>query len=287
MWAARRVLVVACLLVAVGRHGAGAAFGARQGARGTLQDFSGQPQAVEENHRQMADSLCGTERDNDAPRPRIAVCVTGSARTLWAPRVYRSMFTNAISALGANTSVFMDLKLAAPGTAQTAKDNVDEPGKGHVHVTKAMLQPALDLLRPERVQFDSPASSLPAEGLPAGCTVSGFAADHLAGLMGQWLGTASCFKMVEEHEAKQGARFDWVMRLRTDDVWFSSLPPWCALQPGEAVFEIALNPGDKPRPQARGGVDWWFILPRASAPVVFNLAKEVSTTVVQGLVRFL
>jgi len=86
---------------------------------------------------------------------------------------------------------------------------------------------------------------------------------HKAAQARQW---AQCFGMVEAHEAVKGKRFryDLVMKLRPDDLWFGPLPPLCSMAPNVAIVSH----------QASRFSDQWFVLPRSMAKAVFTCIHE-------------
>ena len=208
----------------------------------------------------FADAACAAFQP-----PRIAILLCGNFRTFGDPRVYRSIRSNFIDALGGRPTVFIYGKLEAEHL-----DTVySRPHAGFV---------PLSLGERERVVREA-AAHLNAHGGPdvvmkitnrsntaaynSRCAWQRTNADtHRWANIGQLDSHYQVYRMLEEYETKHSLTFMWVAKLRLDAVWVKSIAPFCTYRPGTAYLA-------HPMP-----LDWFFLLPRFVAHAVFRGAYE-------------
>lgn len=166
--------------------------------------------------------------DSSTEEARVAHCIVGSARTLWHPHAYKSIQDNFISALGGNYNTFMYLKLEdSKGILPALK-----VGHGHRPIYNAHLEQLHDA-----IAYLNPTKLIVAPEKPinvyskreAGCSLVGYSDVAVAGLVGQIDALRDCFRLVEEFEATEGMRFDWVTRIRPDTAIVRPVVPLCTL----------------------------------------------------------
>ena len=181
-------------------------------------------------------------------KPRIAVCVGGSARTFVTPLVHRSLQENVVHALGAEVTLFGCLDHSG---GSLWKDDVSSaPERSESGVIAAAQQAGISHLVVGKGLCGGAAHALPR---CHGHTVhTGHYADYAMSFLIQLRFRAGCFKMIRAHEQEQNRSFDAVLFARPDLVWYRAMLPWCYMN-----FH-----------QARRKQDWVFLVPRALAEAV-------------------
>ena len=71
-------------------------------------------------------------------------------------------------------------------------------------------------------------------------------------VMVQWFALRLCYEAVEAHEARRGARYDWLLRTRTDLVFVTPTPLAAPLSRAHAYVPIGGMSGDESCPPRRG-----------------------------------
>jgi hypothetical protein len=77
----------------------------------------------------------------------------------------------------------------------------------------------------------------------------------------QW---SHCLKLINSFEAETGNKFDAVVKLRPDDLWFGPMVPWCALNLRHQAYIS--------RQQKRWS-DQFFIIPRSVATLFMDIVE--------------
>ena len=156
----------------------------------------------------------------------VAVCVSGMTRTLFAHAVSQSLREHVLSAIhrdGFASQLFMTV--VGDWAASAA-------------VASATEQQIWGLYAPQGLRLLQDVGWPAYERSMKSCRVPRprkVAPPHLQGLVLQWLGVASCYAQVEEAEATRRQRYGWLLRLRTDLVYYGDLPSLRNL-PKSAVY---------------------------------------------------
>ena len=213
--------------------------------------------------------------------PLVAFIFVGNLRSFHDPRVYRSIRSNLIEAIGAPSVSFIWGKLdeehvrgerrdgrpsIEPGAPDDAgarsaqrieqyKHAADYLAAGRTNA-KIVLQivnstdirinprcPWMRKLKPEsmRLHFES-------------------------AYVGQLHSHAMGYRMLAEYEAEHRVSFGWVGKVRLDALWLASVRPWCIFQRGTAYLAS---------PQA---ADWFALFPRTAAAAVLDAPYQRYTT---------
>lgn len=163
------------------------------------------------------------------PAPRIALCLSGAARTFEHKLVHRSIKENVLERLGAPVTTFAFLKL---GDARS--DSRSEYG-ATIEATEAGVRRTARVLRVARLELKNASHNAPPqcsnyptyrsrEECPE-CHKGGTA--HQQSILGQLEGRAKCFEMLSAHEERENRTFDWVLVARPDLTWWDAVAPWC------------------------------------------------------------
>mmetsp|Transcript_27894 Transcript_27894/g.57320 ORF Transcript_27894/g.57320 Transcript_27894/m.57320 type:complete len:425 (+) Transcript_27894:264-1538(+) len=161
--------------------------------------------------------LCSSEnygcqnKRNQGSVPRVAHCIAGSARTLWHPRVYKRLQDNFIDALGGNYTTFMYLKLTDSKSLLETKQHIK------TFAPKLdSLSAALAYMKPYKVIFAPEKNPSVYGSRESGCSLIKLDPEIAANLIGQLDTLRDCYRMIEDYEEVEGARFDFVTRIRPD-----------------------------------------------------------------------
>jgi hypothetical protein len=196
---------------------------------------------------------------------RVALCLTGSARTFVRSHVYRSVATNLMGGLQASkTDVFIVTRL----------DDVEPKGQvGYNHeridASKEALLEALTPLAPRAVLLDTGNASAVVYGVPhnSECVVAGFMGESRNRLMrsvAQPASWAACLRLVKQAEAEMGGRqYDVVVKSRADLLWFYPHPRVCSLAPNTIY--------------THSWIDHHFVLPRHLADEILSTVERYTT----------
>ena len=198
----------------------------------------------------------------DGTPPLVAFLFVGNFRTFYDPRVYTSIRTNLIDALGARSVAFIFGKLDS--------ENV----RGQRRDTGQQVRPTDPNYSPRRSSLEAihkAAAHLSAHGGPEvvmeivngsksiplinpGCGwLGGFKSDRAhweEGYVGQLQSHAKGYDMMAEYERRKGVSFDHVVKVRLDAMWINSVRPWCTLR-RDAAYVIYPQPAD-----------WFQLVPR-------------------------
>ena len=219
-------------------------------------------------HPSVLPSFSGALCASAGKPPTFALLVVGALRTFHDPRVFTSIRSNVIDALGAPSVVFIYGKLDS-GVAMTTLRS-----RFKVH-TRQGLPPEERLRRLHAaaaylsrsggaevvVKFVNQ-SDLAESPVNLRCPSFNYSntpiAGHLAAVMqancaGSLQSHAAGYAEMVAYERDKGVKFDWVAKLRPDGMWLSSVRPWCTYNPhaGYLIF---------PQP-----TDWFFMVPRRAA----------------------
>ena len=182
-------------------------------------------------------------------KPRVAVCLTGHARTFLRPHVRASILRNLLwqRAAQAQIDVFAII---------SAGDSYKRMGGWNTSLVMAAddaeLAASVSSLSPRVFQIVRRPWLQPNPS----CNVSSayFRRNHER-VLAQPSAWAQCYDNIERAERADGAMYDWVMRTRPDAFWYSPHPRLC--RPREHLHPIVLN--------AAPFLDNHFVLPRSAA----------------------
>jgi len=171
-----------------------------------------------EPRRGSSESGC----DPNMPRPRIAHCLAGSARTLSSYVAYHSIQTNFIESLGGDYNTFVHVKLIDSKEMFFNASTMHKLDNELSSLTAAFnfLDPTTLVVAPEK----PPSAFSPRV---SGCTLTNYLESTQGNYIGQYDSLRDVFKLVLAYEAKQGMRFDFVTRVRPDSAFVKPVQPWC------------------------------------------------------------
>lgn len=207
-----------------------------------------------------------------AARGRAAVCVTGVPRTVFAPPVRERFNTHVVGSLredGWAPDVFLSVSIddetlvgggsqggSAAGALVTEREAFARRARRELCDVRSIAYVGTEPLR------------LRCTGAIERIRARKVRADSYKVLQ-QWSGIGACYDDVERAEAAARARYDWIVRLRTDLVFIRPLR-LSALEPS-AVF-VPLG-GINPRPAYRCLNDHMVACPRALCRPYFRLLE--------------
>eukprot|EP00658_Telonema_sp_P-2_P079157 TRINITY_DN757_c0_g1_i9.p1 TRINITY_DN757_c0_g1~~TRINITY_DN757_c0_g1_i9.p1 ORF type:complete len:325 (+),score=32.71 TRINITY_DN757_c0_g1_i9:137-1111(+) len=159
-------------------------------------------------------------------RPRVAVCVSGMARTFSNLLEHRSLKGNMIEALGASVTSFAFLK---------TDDKRSDIHAGEIEYDRSLVLAAAQYIGASgsrlRVtnQSYNPLPACPNYPIRTGNNLEDrinspeFEQSHLGQLNNKY----QCYQMIVEYERQTKSRFDFVLVTRPDITWYAPLAPWC------------------------------------------------------------
>lgn len=213
-----------------------------------LQSFSketgGSSNLRKSNVPSMPETLC-----TEFPKPRLAVCFHGSARSFPHALVHRSQKANLIDALGASVTTFVHMK-----RKDARSDESPENGGLFNEVPEDKIRAAAQYLgvTEKRMRIlDGPTIPLPK--CPAGVQDPRVKKSYLYSLAGQLEHRHGCMQLIEEEEARTGQSFDAVLTVRADLTFYLPMRPYCMYNFHES----------------RRFWDWLYIVPRQAADQYF------------------
>lgn len=161
--------------------------------------------------------------------PLVAYCFTGALRSFAEPRVYGSIRENLIDKFSARRRLFFvvsfDCRLGTDTfEQQNASSAIALPGCQSDYTTRE-IDAALAYVGANSFEV---VPNVPPPRVQ--CAAAPDVERHPS-FWYQQSKTARCFAAVERHEAATGTCFDWVVRVRPDDVWKGPVPPAYSLQP--------------------------------------------------------
>ena len=214
--------------------------------------------AEHSNHVSLADDLCASSR-----KPRIAVMACGNLRTFGDPRVYKSFRHNLVDALGANTTVFVWMRMEDDAYKVTSQEPL-RPGYQRSSYDEGMqkVRAALSYIarhgKNVEVLFEH-VNGTSNDIINDKCPIFDFLKNSkeawhrrlFPSYIGQMHTHYMAFRMVEAYEQQHGMQFEYVIKTRTDLVILKSVMPFCAYNP-TAVYTGKDFPSD-----------WFLYMPRA------------------------
>ena len=242
------------------------------------------PSRASEERESFQQAACAA----DGPSPLFALLLVGNFRTFYDPRVYKSIRTNLIDALGARSVVFIYGKLDSENVRGRRRDTgaqirpSDPNFSGHQHRIEEITHAAAHLSAhggPE-VVMDVVNSSRSRTLINPGCPWLAFQGKDRPhweeGYVGQLQSHAMGFEMMQSYEAQKNVRFDYVAKVRLDAMWISSVRPWCTYRK-DAAYVIFPQPAD-----------WFQLVPRRMAERSLKgpFARYQSCKAESDMVRF-
>ena len=210
----------------------------------------------------------------------VAACITGQARTLVAQQLHVSMRANLLDPLGADAFMHVAVHDTRPWGVQRASNSKE-------------LAEAARVLRPVSMQAESllpPTASTRCAAQAAGgggrsclahdcgtfscgCYVPGCALCDVSTYLPQHTHNQRCLRLVEEHEARRGAAYSWLIKMRPDLLVPQPVPPLRELTAplGTGPPTLCLLAGDREPSRPTMPVDDKFaLMPRALARFYLN-----------------
>lgn len=176
------------------------------------------------------------------PRPNVAYCLIGLSRTFSSKNVYVTLRKNMIEGFGGNASLFISL--------QVSNDNELET-----------LSPALlylkDLIVDHSIYYDKQTKKFDKNANASLGSIYFEDPNYVNKVLAQYDNVKRCYESVENYEKKSGFKFDWIMKVRSDVVYFQAVPPFCLYNP-------------KFVRTARGSNDVLNLIPRDLGSPIFN-----------------
>ena len=190
--------------------------------------------------------------------PQYAACVAGNARTFTDPRNYESLKHNLLDALGANTTVFLYLKLKDDLKPKEFVGYTPSHAGTDNHTVHSRLRDAIHALKQSyKVVVKLEHATVPVR-LNGACNWMRGNPTALANV-GQLQTNEMCYSMITEYEEKHQVAFTHVLKTRPDLAWPTAAHPWCML-----VQEAAYASSPMP-------ADWFLLVPRAVATSMLKL----------------
>ena len=206
-----------------------------------------------------------------------AFCVAGQARGFAQRRVWQGIRTNAVGGFGAAADVFLVLRYGDGETRGASSD----PELARTLSAARLLRPTRFELLPDAL----PVSALNASWASFNASIGGRATNvcplrrsdgtptYRYRFLSAWTTLGRSFEMVLEEEAKRGARYSFVVRLRPDEQICRPFPPWQKFVARYRDRTIA-TPGKGPRHRPNMD-DHIFVAARHLADHIFAARHEV------------
>ena len=207
-----------------------------------------------------ANDLCSaTPPAKDGTLPWVAVVLSGNFRTFSDPRVYKTIRSNLIDAIGGNVVTFVygkldgeqkpvHLKGGALHSSAHAQDSEEEHVRmglaylaedGREVETRFLRKTPEDIIEPDCPMYNS-------------SRTNGMSWLEMT-YIGQVHSLHNSGKMVQAYEERNNISFSWVAKARLDAMWLRSVGPWCSYR-AKTAYVISPAPAD-----------WFMLLPRAAA----------------------
>lgn len=209
------------------------------------------------------------ESCSDAVTPKVAVCVSGAARTMTNKEVYSSFARHILAGTRgrglqrAEIDVFAHVKLGDSPNKRQGKRDVDfDP----VIAERAAVGHALEAMHATRSELVDGEGPYPVGEVRSfvkeGCFDKGFFQNdnHLSRAMNQFWSIDKVHKMMEEEERAAGEHYDIVVFVRPDLLWNVSLPE-SILNCNRATFQ-------------RPAMDWASVVPRNVSEFYKNILSD-------------
>ena len=178
----------------------------------------------------------------------VALCITGLRRTLTSEVVVHSLHSRVLQPLRhRGVEVFIVETNSDPGDTELRK-----------HVAAAF--PHATDIRLQRTRLTDRAP----------CPLAhhkGYVTDNFP-VYTQWLGFETCYDMIGEREARRNLSFEWILRTRSDLVFFTNVS-----LPTSLEYAYVPTGGMNPLSKARCFNDHLFLCPRALCAPYFRLLR--------------
>eukprot|EP00930_Biecheleria_cincta_P021873 TRINITY_DN1607_c0_g2_i1.p1 TRINITY_DN1607_c0_g2~~TRINITY_DN1607_c0_g2_i1.p1 ORF type:complete len:731 (+),score=111.95 TRINITY_DN1607_c0_g2_i1:191-2383(+) len=188
---------------------------------------------------------------SEEPRPLVAFCLHGTARSFPHDLVHSSHRHNFMDAYGADVTAFLHIVLA-DGRGDGSKQN----GGLFPTATRAQIMYAARLLNiSEERMWVADGPNMP----PPTCREYQFNnahkyGGHMASLAGQLSHRNGCFQLIKQEESRAGRQFDQVALVRADTTFYAPFPAYCTFEYKKSVKCW----------------DWAFLVPRSIADKAFQ-----------------
>lgn len=182
-------------------------------------------------------------------RPRLALILSGAARTLGQPLLHRSIRANVIEAFGGDVTLLARVRITdARGDHANPRVNaLIVPSEAKVRAALAHISSAARRARIEVLPRDAPRG-------PAAC----WPGSYHPSLLAQAAERIESLYLLREDEAASGETHDLVMSTRPDVAWLHALRPHCFW---DLETRVRLW-------------DWAWLLPRRDAEAFFTAPSQ-------------
>ena len=188
-------------------------------------------------------------RTDPYPRDLVACVVSGQLRTMLSSMVHRS-FVEFVPPCSVHAVISGQLDRTQRGLLEDLYRPISLRA---MNITTNML----DLMR---------------------CPIPGLSARRV---LVAWIGIREAFTDLQQREAKRGFSYAWVLRLRTDVVYFKRI----SVHNLDPTYVYLPRGGMTVMPRARFANDHLFICPRGLCPAYFNLPRCGTLRAVTGTRR--
>jgi len=190
------------------------------------------------SHLPVNSSAEATAASLNASRVSTAVCLVGATRTMIRQDVRDSFLFRFLAGWGIeDTSIF----------AVLAEEGVESAKEDAATAMSRLSVVASEWYEPTYTKHTS-------NGKVVTCSDG-----HEAKQLKQW---SRCLRMIEIHEKRARKKFDVVIKMRPDDLWFGAMVPHCLLNPTKIAYIS--------RQQKRWS-DQWFTMPRDLAQTFLEI----------------
>lgn len=193
----------------------------------------------------LADDWVSNLMCSNTPRPKVAVCIAGAARTFAKAPVHRSIQTNLIEAFGGDVTIFAAIK------TDDVRGDLAPQFNGTIQSDDAVVRAALIRIgaKPENTILG--AGSYPDEKPSPKCAIKvlGNGSGSSLSLNGQVNAKVACNNLMTKAEQRMSTTFDFVILTRPDMSWSLAVRPYC-------MWDLKKMYNKK---------DWHYMFPRQEA----------------------
>ena len=159
----------------------------------------------------VSNMLC---QSSGIPVPEVAYCLVGLPHTFKYENVYATLKHNAMEGFGGNPHVFVSLERPNGKTVDEVLIELETALKfvgniADIDIFEAISEINLESMVNYKARFNN------------------IGHQDLLQVIEQYANAQRCYKRVEMYEKQHNMKFDWIMRVRSDMVYFQAFPPYC------------------------------------------------------------